>query len=265
MTDRPHGYARYKLDGCRCYTCGFAVAEYRDARDHAIRRGTWQPYVDAEPARIHLRKLLACGMGTRTIAEFAQLNRKNIHALLHGRPERGTPPPAQVRPATVAAILAVEPTWQNLPGKTPIAAVGTLRHLRALTAGGWPQSRLGPRLDMTPSNFWALLAREQVTVTTARRVRGLYDDLWRADPRDHGVDNQAYGRARNHARTNQWAPVGTWDDDTIDDPQAYPNWTGHCGTPRGYNAHYSNRILPVCQPCRDARRAHLDERKAVTA
>ncbi|MFE9391639.1 hypothetical protein [Streptomyces sp. NPDC006784] len=262
---RPHGYARYKLDGCRCYTCGFAAAQYRDARDHAIRRGTWQPYVDAEPARAHVRELLACGLGTRTIAALAHLDRKQVYVLLHGRSDRGTPPPAQIRPATAAAILSVEPTWENLPGTTTVAAVGTVRRLQALTARGWPQSRLAARLDMTPNNFGALLAREHVTVATARRVRSLYDELWRTDPRDHRVDNQAYSRALNQAKAKLWAPVGAWDDDTIDDPQAYPDWTGHCGTSSGYNAHFQNRVLPACQPCLDARSAHRAAVKAVAA
>ncbi len=34
---RPHGYARYRLDGCHCYTCGWTVAHYNDAREHAMQ------------------------------------------------------------------------------------------------------------------------------------------------------------------------------------------------------------------------------------
>ncbi|WP_039942930.1 hypothetical protein, partial [Streptomyces himastatinicus] len=62
---RDHGYARYKLDGCRCYRCGWAKAQYDDAREQAMRRGQWQPFMDAEPVRTHLRQLQACGLGLR--------------------------------------------------------------------------------------------------------------------------------------------------------------------------------------------------------
>ena len=55
--------------------------------------------------------------------------------------------------------------------------------------------------------------------------------------------------------------MGAWDDDTIDDPAAFPDWTGKCGTPDGYDAHYKMKILPSCQPCRDARAAYRKEQK----
>lgn len=223
MSERPHGYARYKLDGCRCYTCGWAVAQYNDARDHAIRRGTWQPYVDATAAREHVLRLKASGVGDRTIAAAAGLDRKQVRILLHGRPERGTPPPAQIRPATAAALLAVDLTLDLLPGSFLIDATGTHRRLQALTAAGWPQHHLAARLGMTDGNYSSMLNRPQVTAATARAARVLYDELWRADPREAGVNAQAYSRARNHAARLGWAPVGAWDDDTIDNPDAVPD------------------------------------------
>lgn len=250
---RSHGYARYKLDGCRCYTCGWAVASYNDAREHAMRRGTWQPYVDAEPARQHILMLKECGIGDRSIAALANLDRKRIRELLHGRPERGTPPPTRIRPTTAAAILGVELTLEVLPANLPVDATGTLRRLRALVAGGFPQAQLGQRIDVTPGNFWALMQQDQVSVRRALSVRALYAELWNADPADHGVTAQAASRARNQARANNWPSAGCWDDDTIDDPSTLPEWTGACGTSSGYDAHYYLRLLPVCPPCRAAR------------
>lgn len=259
VTGRDHGYARYKLDGCRCYTCGWAVATYNDQREHAMRRGTWQPWADAEPTRQHLRNLQACSIGLRRIATLAGVDRKRLQAILTGRPERGTGPQEKIRPALAAAILAIEPDSGNVAEHTPVDATGTLRRLQALVAVGWPQAQLAARLGMAPGNFSALLDRSQVTAVTACAVRALFDQLWNADPAMHGVGAQAVSRARNHARTNGWAPVGAWDEDTIDDPAASPEWTGMCGTPSGYNAHYQYRILPVCGPCRDAKR---DARRA---
>lgn len=231
MTGRPHGYARYKIDGCRCYTCAWAKAQYSDNIKTAKLAGTWRPYVDAEPARQHVLQLKHSGIGDRTIARLADLERCQIRALLHGRTNRGTPPPKEIRPATAAAILGVDITLDVLPANLLIGSTGTHRRLQALVA----------------------LHAPHLTVRNARAVMALYDELWRADPREHGVDNQAYARARNHAQRNGWAPVGAWDDDTIDDPATIPDWTGHCGTPQGHSAHYNLGITPACEPCRAAR------------
>jgi hypothetical protein len=261
VTERPHGYARYKLDGCRCYTCGWAVAQYNDARDHAIRRGTWHPWTDAEPVRQHIAQLRACGMGLRAIATAAGIDRKRLQALTVGRTERGTGPQEKVRPALAAAVLKVEPTLDTLAAKTPIDATGTRRRLQALVAVGWPQHHLAVELGMTPGNFGPTLTREQVIVRTVRAVRAVYDRLWTADPTEYGATPAGVTRARQHAAARRWAPVGAWDDDVIDDPAACPDWTGQCGTPIGYWAH--QRIgVPPCQPCRDAKTAHARARKA---
>jgi hypothetical protein len=251
---RGHGYARYKLDGCRCYKCGWAVAQYNDAREQAMRRGQWQPFVDAEPVRVHVRNLQACGIGLRQIAAAAGIDRKRLQGVLTGRPERGTGPQKQVRPPLAAAVLAVQPTLDVMGGATPINAAGTHRRLQALATAGWPQHHLAAALGWSDANFSALLDRKQVIVRTARAVVELYDRLWRQDPREHGVGPQAYSRARNHAVSKGWAPVGAWDDDSIDDPASFPDWTGQCGTPDGYFAHRRLRI-PACQPCKDARAA----------
>lgn len=254
MTTREHGtYVKYKLDGCRCYPCCYAEAQYRNNRSRAIAYGTWQPYVDAEPARTHVRTLGEFGIGWMRLAQLANVPRGTVSKLLYGDPRRGMAPSKRLLPKNAAALLAVEPTLDNLGAAALIDGTGTRRRLRALVAAGWPQARLAGQLGLNPSNFGTTLHGErQVRVGTARATVALYDQLWRADPRERGVDNQAYSRARNHAASCQWAPVGAWDDDTIDDPAAFPDWTGRCGTPDGYRAHYRIRI-PVCPACRQAR------------
>lgn len=255
MSTRPHGYARYRLDGCRCYTCAAARSRYDENRTKAITASTWQPWVDAEPVRAHIRALQDCGMGLRAIASCAGVDRKRLQAVLNGRSERGTGPQEKVRPALAAAVLAVEPTLENLAPSTLINPAGTRRRVQALVAAGWPQQHLAAQLGMTPSNFGAMVNREHVLVRRALAVRDLYDQLWRANPLEYGATEAGVTRARRHAAANGWAPVGAWDDDRIDDPQAYPDWTGWCGTPRGRAIHYRIKI-PVCQPCRQASITH---------
>ncbi|WP_329214850.1 hypothetical protein OG352_05340 [Streptomyces sp. NBC_01485] len=261
---RPHGYARYRLDGCRCYVCGWAVAQYNDAREHAMRRGTWQPWTDATPVRAHLERLADCGMGLRRIAALAGVDRKRLQAVLHGRPERGTGPQEKVRPALAAAVLAVEPTLENLSPSTLISPHGTRRRVHALVAVGWPQHHLAIHLGMTPSNFTQMLARDHVLVRRALAARAMYDALWRADPAEHGASTGGIARARRYAAVHAWPPPGAWDDDRIDDPEAHPDWTGQCGTPEGFWAHRYIKV-PACQPCRDAFNADRRARKATTS
>lgn len=260
MTERPHGYARYKLDGCRCYTCGWAGAAYRDAREQAIRRGTWQPFVDATPAREHLHQLVLAGIGSRGIATLAGLDRKTIRALLNGRTDHGTPPPTQIRPATAAAILNVELTLDVLPGHLLVDATGTVRRLQALVRRGWPKARIAAQLGMTLSNFISLLDRDRVTAATARAVAELYPRLENTDPIAHGVMPGTALRTANTARYLHWALPAAWDEDTIDDPDAHPDHTGACGTADGYRLHVNQFILPACKPCRVAHKQEREQR-----
>jgi DNA-directed RNA polymerase subunit K/omega len=221
---RDHGYARYKLDGCRCYTCGYANAVYCERRARAIAYGTWQPFVDAEPVRQHILDLRSCDLGLRRIAEAAGVDRKRLQAILTGRPERGTGPQEKIRPEIAAAVLAVEPSFDLLGDTTVIEATGTRRRLQALVTLGWSQAKLAERLGWTPGNFTVLMREPQTFVRTARKVRALYDELWdQAPPEDSHRDKISTSRARNMAQARGWVPPQAWDDDTIDDPTACPD------------------------------------------
>jgi hypothetical protein len=221
---RPHGYARYRLDGCRCYTCAAAVSDYNANRDRAIAYGTWHPWVDAAPVRAHVTHLRSCGLGLRRIAAAASVQRSTLAGLMNGRPGRA--PASKIRPATALRILDVQPTWDNLGDSTVIDATGTVRRLCALVALGWSQAKLAQRLDITPSNFTTTINADRVLVRTARAVRGLYDELWnRQPPEDTHREKVAASRARNLARARGWVSPLAWDDDTIDDPAARPAGT----------------------------------------
>lgn len=261
MSTRDHGtYAKYKLDGCRCQPCRDDETRYRANRARAIAYGTWHPYVDAEPVRQHIHTLAQFGIGWMRLARIANVPRGTVSKLLYGDSNRGMGPSKRILPKNAAALLAVEPTLDNLAGRAPVDGTGTRRRLQALVAAGWPQTRIAARIGI--SNFTKTMHGDQpVRVTTARAAVALYDELWRADPRDHGVRPHVYERTRRQARDLLWAPVGAWDDDQIDNPDAHPDWTGRCGTTEGYSAH--NRLsIPICEPCRQARAEHRAQLKA---
>jgi transcriptional regulator with XRE-family HTH domain len=219
VTRRPHGYARYRLDGCRCYVCAGAVSAYDQARARAIAYGTWRPWTDAAPVRAHVHQLQHAGLGTRSIATAAGIPRQVVQYLLTGKP--GRPAPSKIRPATAAAILAVDLTLDRLPPNTRVDATGARRRVQALARVGWPAARVAERAGMTRGNLAAALRGDRVTVCTARRIRDAYDALWDADPIAGGVPAHMVERTRQRARTAGWAPPAAWDDD-IDDPAARP-------------------------------------------
>ncbi|WP_426568138.1 hypothetical protein [Streptomyces canus] len=257
---RDHGTrAKYVVEKCRCPKCKRANRRQENVRTRLQAYGRWQPYVDAEPVRQHVRALEAYGIGWKRVAQLAGVPAGVVGKLLYGA--RGKAPTKGLRPDNAAKLLAVQAVPENLA--TPVDGTGTRRRLQALIAGGWPQSQLARRLRMLPGNFGVLLFRNDAGVLpgTARAVAALYDELWRADPLEHGVHAQAASRARNQARAHRWPPVGAWDDDTIDDPAASPDWTGKCGTPEGYSAHNRHGI-PMCEPCRGAAAEQRREKRA---
>jgi hypothetical protein len=130
-------------------------------------------------------------------------------------------------------------------------ATGTVRRLQALVAAGWPVLYIAAELGMFPTAVSHLMRRRFITLRTARRVAAVYDQLWSVDPATHGATPKGILRARNLASAMGWAPAAAWDDDTIDDPAAHPDWTGHCGTARGVTAHEEHGI-PLCPACEAA-------------
>ncbi|MET8585704.1 hypothetical protein ABZX39_33275 [Streptomyces collinus] len=248
---RPHGNAKYHLELCRCPVCCQAARDYDNNRRRAIAYGRWQPFVDAEPVRAHVRALGEFGIGWIRVAKLAGVSTGGVSKLLYGDRPRGLAPSRRVRPETAMKLLAVEPVLENLGARTPVDGAGTRRRLQALVFAGWTQSELARRMGMNRANFARTIVSDLVGVATVKAARTLYDDVWRVDPIASGVPEFRAAAARRIAVSNGWAPVGAWDDDTIDDPAAFPDWTGHCGTPEGRRVHYRIKV-PVCEPCREA-------------
>ncbi|MEU6552058.1 hypothetical protein ABZ915_17505 [Streptomyces sp. NPDC046915] len=251
---RSHGNAKYHLEHCRCPVCTQAARDYENNRYRAIAYGRWQPFVDAGPVRQHVRALGEFGIGWIRAAKLAGVSTGGVSKLLYGDRPRGLAPSKRVRPETALKLLAVEPTLDNLGDRTSIDGTGTRRRLQALVYAGWTQSELARRMQMNRANFGKTIVSTLVAVGTLKTTRALYDELWRVEPVGAGVPASRAAAARQIAVARGWAPIGAWDDDVIDDPNAYPDWTGHCGTPKGRAIHYRIKV-PVCRPCREAHAA----------
>lgn len=204
-------------------------------------------HVDAEPVRQHIRGLMASGASITRITKASGGGASRVTYILYGGgPER--PPAQQVRAETAALLLAVRPQHIT-PGR--IDATGTSRRIKALMAIGWPQLALAPHIGLHLHYVTQILRTSTVYSATAHSVSLAYDQLWNSNPRHHGVSQQAVTRVTNYARANHWAPPAAWDDAVIDDPDAHPDWTGHCGTDRGWWTHRAARQTP-CPRCVEA-------------
>lgn len=205
MTTYQHGYARYKLNGCRCRVCVAAVSEYNRRRQMAVTAGTWR--VDAGLVREHLAVLSARGMGYKRCALVAGVSRSTVRRILYGA--GGRPAPATTRHDIATKLLALD---VDLGGAALVDALGTVRRIQALTAIGWTLTDTGRALGWTSSNLGLLLRQDKVLRRTADAVAGLYE-------RRSGTTGPS-GRARRMAAARGWVPPLAWTN--IDDPREKP-------------------------------------------
>jgi hypothetical protein len=185
--------------------------EYANRRNRLIAYGQWQPPVDAERARQHVRALLRSGTGARKIAAAAGVAHSVVVRLIYGAPAENRPPTRRLRPDVAEKLLAVEPE--------PPAAIGARRRLQALVAVGWSLRQLAPRLGIT-YNAASLIAngtRTSILPSTAEAVRRVYDELWNAQPpTGTRAERISVTKARSYADRLGWLPPLAWDDDLID-------------------------------------------------
>lgn len=133
-------------------------------------------------------------------------------------------------------------------------AFGVRRRLHALQAAGFNLECIAtvsgkPLRDV---NRMMTGGANTLRPESARVYIAAYEKLEHTDPADWGVSQFASRYNKGRAAKHGYAPPWCWDIDTIDDPDAHPEWTGACGTPEGLRIHYRDRI-PTCQACLDSR------------
>lgn len=242
----------------------------REAQNRYARRvhrlkayGLWEPFVDAEPARQHMRNLIDYGISAERIADISGLHLAVVNGILYDferHRRRG-----KIRPETEAKVLAVEARFEHIHDRHVIDGTATRRRLQALAAVGYPFRRLGgEHLPLHPAQVGSTARATQVMAGTHRAVADTYDRLAHQDPTEHGIRPGTALKIRRYAQAEGWAPPSTWDDDTIADPNAHPEWTGHCGTDHGWWKHKAEAI-PTCPRCEAAHAAWLAERRDLPA
>lgn len=247
----PHGtYAR--ANGCPGYrkpcNCEPCTTAHRAAkkRERVNRQLGRLPLRDASQARAKLNELHQT-MGWNDIATAINGSSSHLRDIAFGRV-------TSIKQATHAKIMAVTP---EPTGGQYVDATGSIRRVRALHAIGHTAIAIAHASDTNKSRIFPLLeGHPRLRRALAVRIEEAYASLSRQ------TGNNA--RARNRSRRESWAPPGAWDDDQIDDPDAHPDWTGHCGTDHGWWMHNVNSI-PVCPRCETAHADWLADRKHLTS
>lgn len=172
---RAHGtYVKYVVEKCRCDPCRAANRDYKNRRQHAIRRPdeTWVPYVPAQRARQHIADLRRHGIGLKTIAKASGVSHGALSKIVYGN-HRGRRPSKRIRSATEAKILAVGYEHAADGCKVPAGPTWTL--LDDLIARNYPKVWIARALGQTGPGLQ--IKRTLVRASTARAVKALHDSL----------------------------------------------------------------------------------------
>lgn len=242
-----HGrLSTYTHHKCRCLKCTARMNAWEANRRRQKAYGTWNPWADAEPVRAHVQAVLGAGLTRAQVAAAAPVNVKVVDNLLDE-------PSRRIRPANAAALLSVQaPDIPPAGGVAITDPTRPRRELQALVAGGWPMRYLGRRADLDLHTVIGIIyGRRQARAGTAHTIHALYGQLWDQTPAEHRIRPHDIARSQRTAAKHHWAPALAWDDDTINDPDASPDWTGRCGSTGGYYDH-TQLDTPTCQRCRDA-------------
>jgi len=241
-----------------------STAVDRRARDKARRlakeRGE-SGYVDPAPTTRRIRRLYDdLGISFVRIAEVAGVDVGNVKRYYLGhRMDRDR---SRVIWCTIEFEKRIREARFRPTDRTKFPAVGIRRRLQALQAAGFSMKFVAPELDESYQYLHKTMMGQEavydVAPERARKVIALYEKLENSTPADHGVNPTSVKQNITRGKAKRYAPPSCWDPDTIDDPDAIPEWTGACGSPEGLRIHYRDGI-PACRPCLDTR-SHPESR-----
>lgn len=236
-----------------------------EKRGTALRLAGHGGIVDAARMQERIRTLIDTHhVQIRTLARKTGVS---IQCLAwHYRGADGTGPLTTCRWATEQAVMGTK----FGPGDVArVPAVGTQRRMHALLSVGYGYKHMAALLGVEHTHLHRIATiNKETTATTARNVRALYEKYGLTDPLEAGGTQHSVRYAQGCALKHGYAPPLAWDDDTIDDPDGYPDWTGECGTVTGYYLHLKyalklrtwyqgngkERRVVECEPCTQARR-----------
>lgn len=169
----PHGTnACYALNHCHCDPCSKAHRTYENGR--RLYQGEFPrippPLVDRGPARRHVKKLMAQGMGHKRIAEMAGVPASAVGALIWGRYDRAA---KKIRRQTAEKLLAVT---LDLAGGAKVPGDEARAIIAELVARGWTKAEIGRRIAGPDAKALQIGRGPTVAVATLRTLRALLEE-----------------------------------------------------------------------------------------
>lgn len=198
---------------------------------------------DFDRAVARARQLHAQDMTLVQMSELTGVNKRTLARILSGESN-------SMRRANWLGIMSARFDGE-LDGRRVVSAVGTVRRLDALWADGFPLQWLVDESGFGNLQHVQKLVGgeyEGVEVRNRQAVADLYDRLDGKTPQDVGIPPGRSKWVKGWAVKRNAVPRHCWDPDTLDDPEAIPEWTGACGTPRGARIHQREGI-PMCPAC----------------
>lgn len=234
----------------------------------------------ALPAVEKVERLCSEGAGPQDIATWASVSYRTISGIIREarRLKEGEPgKPLKIYRSTRERIMAIpDHLPETLVRRGPAAHLGpadavpafpTRRRLQALRAEGFSAVFIARSSGFVHHSHVCQLTygggrntTDLISAQTEKKLIRVYREFAGRDPLLF-IPSNFVSQSRNTGRRKGWAPSHCWDDDTIRDPDAIPQWTGKCGTVGGYHSHKRYHI-PVCPPCAAAWAAYQKERRA---
>lgn len=232
---------------------------YRVRREQGLSNRI--PY-DTSGVKEHLTKLHDAGMDMSDVSLQCGVHESRLRVLLSGWCTTYHKPVDTILASTRDRVLTA--TYAPPAGLgARVSALGARRRFQAMQADGFSYPFIANLMGWHTKQSYtrvhdlatARRSKEFIYYTTHQAVADMYDQNINKWPHDWPEYNHRPGYPRNNAARLGWAPRGCWDADTIDDPDAIPEWTGECGTDAGWRIH-NREGIPVCQPCRSAKSAY---------
>jgi hypothetical protein len=198
---------------CKRPECALANTRYAEQRKLRIARGQ-SNLVDAGPVLERLRELVEF-VPIAVLATRLQCSRTTIRIYV-GRVEQKQPP-ATVRKDFAEAVAAFI-IWP-LPGPNGLVlAIGSQRRIQALEYQGQTQTQIAAACGISRRNINRIAngVAKAVTPEVHKVIKTYYDRTYKWQAAKRVNRNLHSGRVL--------VPPGAWDDDTIDDPKATPEW-----------------------------------------
>ena len=213
-------------------------------------------YVDASEMQARIRKLYDVHqVPFQRIADRTGVDLSNVRSHYYGRAiTRDNAPLTTCFWKTHNAIMTT--SFGPADVRVNIRGHGTVRRLQALIAAGFPQQWLAETTGRSLAHLNRFILKEHAEVSAehAAVVEQVYRKYSEVDPVDVGVPPRSKAYAQTVAKKYGYHPASCWDEDTIDNPDAIPEYTGECGSEEGYRIHVresmAGRRNPPCAACK---------------